>query len=89
MFFCFSVGIYLVTAKFWDTNLLLQPSAVETDSEEYRSHNDTESDLEIEKGVVVIKDLETVQFSSLLTTFLLFLIFLNSIFQVTCASCFR
>ncbi|KAL1251285.1 hypothetical protein QQF64_019081 [Cirrhinus molitorella] len=37
-----------------------EPSAVETDSEEYRSHNDTESDLEIEKGVVVIKDLETV-----------------------------
>ncbi|NP_001093540.1 oogenesis-related [Danio rerio] len=37
-----------------------EPSAVETDSEEYRSHNDTESDLEVEKGVVVIKDLETV-----------------------------
>ncbi|XP_067254796.1 oogenesis-related [Chanodichthys erythropterus] len=37
-----------------------EPSAVETDSEEYRSHNDTESDLEMEKGVVVIKDLETV-----------------------------
>ncbi|CAM4656158.1 unnamed protein product [Leuciscus chuanchicus] len=37
-----------------------EPSGVETDSEEYRSHNDTESDLEIEKGVVVIKDLETV-----------------------------
>nr|XP_055074747.1 oogenesis-related [Misgurnus anguillicaudatus] len=36
-----------------------EPSAVETDSEEYRSHNDTESDLEIEKGVVVIKDLDT------------------------------
>ncbi len=44
---------------------LLQPSGLETDSEEYRSHNDTESDLEVEKGVVVIKDLETVQFSSL------------------------
>lgn len=77
------------TAKFRDTNLLLQPSGVETDSEEYRSHNETESDLEIEKGVVVIKDLETVQFSSLLTTFLLFLIILNPIFQVTCVSCFR
>ncbi|XP_051551551.1 uncharacterized protein LOC127439316 [Myxocyprinus asiaticus] len=37
-----------------------EPSAVETDSEEYRSHNDTESDLEIEKGVVVIKDLTKV-----------------------------
>ncbi|KAG1939750.1 oogenesis-related isoform X2 [Pimephales promelas] len=37
-----------------------EPSGVETDSEEYRSHNDTESDLEIEKGVVVIKDLEMV-----------------------------
>ncbi|XP_016382629.1 uncharacterized protein LOC107719657 isoform X1 [Sinocyclocheilus rhinocerous] len=37
-----------------------EPSVVESDSEEYRSHNDTESDLEIEKGVVVIKDLETV-----------------------------
>lgn len=41
--------------------LLLQPSAIETDSEEYRSHNDTESDLEVEKGVVVIQDLETIQ----------------------------
>ncbi|XP_059399279.1 uncharacterized protein LOC132131272 isoform X1 [Carassius carassius] len=37
-----------------------EPSAVESDSEEYRSHNNTESDLEIEKGVVVIKDLEMV-----------------------------
>ncbi|XP_042605628.1 oogenesis-related [Cyprinus carpio] len=37
-----------------------EPSAVESDSEEYRSHNNTESDLEVEKGVVVIKDLETV-----------------------------
>lgn len=42
-------------------SLLLQPSAVETDSEEYRSHNDTESDIEVEKGVVVIQDLEAVQ----------------------------
>ncbi|KAK3532949.1 hypothetical protein QTP70_004545 [Hemibagrus guttatus] len=38
-----------------------EPSAIETDSEEYRSHNDTESDLEVEKGVVVIQDLETIQ----------------------------
>ncbi|XP_056615327.1 oogenesis-related isoform X1 [Triplophysa dalaica] len=37
-----------------------EPSALETDSEEYRSHNDTESDLEVEKGVVVIKDVDTV-----------------------------
>lgn len=41
--------------------LLWQPSAVETDSDEYRVYNDTESDLEVEKGVVVIKDLESVQ----------------------------
>ncbi|XP_072517215.1 oogenesis-related [Salminus brasiliensis] len=38
-----------------------EPSAVETDSEEYRSHNDTESDIEVEKGVVVIQDLETLK----------------------------
>ncbi|XP_062869337.1 oogenesis-related [Trichomycterus rosablanca] len=38
-----------------------EPSAVETDSEEYRTHNDTESDNEVEKGVVVIKDLESAQ----------------------------
>ncbi|KAK3562088.1 hypothetical protein QTP86_027212 [Hemibagrus guttatus] len=38
-----------------------EPSAIETDSEEYWSHNDTESDLEVEKGVVVIQDLETIQ----------------------------
>ncbi|XP_066504393.1 oogenesis-related [Hoplias malabaricus] len=36
-----------------------EPSAAETDSEEYKSHNETESDLEMEQGVVVIKDLET------------------------------
>lgn len=42
-------------------SVLLQPSAVETDSEEYRTHNDTESDIEVEKGVVVIQDLESVQ----------------------------
>jgi len=87
----FAFSFFLsVTAKFWDTNLLLQPSGVETDSEEYRSHNDTESDLEIEKGVVVIKDLEMVQFSSFITTFLLFLVYYSEIFiQVTCVSCFR
>lgn len=28
-------------------SLLLQPSAVETDSEEYRTHNDTESEIEV------------------------------------------
>lgn len=39
--------------------VLLQPSAVETDSEEYRSHNHTESDIEVEKDV--IQDLETIQ----------------------------
>ncbi|XP_010869996.2 oogenesis-related isoform X2 [Esox lucius] len=37
-----------------------EPSAVETDSEEYNSHNDTESDIEVsEKGVVVIEDVKT------------------------------
>ncbi|TRY62341.1 hypothetical protein DNTS_025876 [Danionella cerebrum] len=35
-----------------------EPSATETDSEEYRTHNETESDVEVDKGVVVIKDLE-------------------------------
>ncbi|XP_076880229.1 oogenesis-related [Brachyhypopomus gauderio] len=34
-------------------------SEAETDSEEYQSRNNTESDLEMEKGLVVIKDLET------------------------------
>ncbi|KAK2835682.1 hypothetical protein Q5P01_016166 [Channa striata] len=34
-----------------------EPSTVDTESEEYRSQNDTESDLEIQgKGVVIIKD---------------------------------
>lgn len=42
-------------------SVVLQPSAVETDSEEYRTHNDTESDIEVEKGVVVIQDLESAQ----------------------------
>lgn len=40
----------------------LQPSTVETESEEYRSHNNTESDIEIqEKGLVVIQDVNTVR----------------------------
>ncbi|KAL2090279.1 hypothetical protein ACEWY4_014967 [Coilia grayii] len=37
-----------------------EPSSVVTDSEEYRSHNDTESDIEVEQGCVVIKDVDTV-----------------------------
>uniref|UniRef100_A0A3B1JP39 Oogenesis-related gene n=1 Tax=Astyanax mexicanus TaxID=7994 RepID=A0A3B1JP39_ASTMX len=44
-----------------------EPTTVDTDSEEYRSHNDTESDIEVEKGVVVIKDLEMVRLLSSLT----------------------
>uniref|UniRef100_A0A4W5QF65 Oogenesis-related gene n=1 Tax=Hucho hucho TaxID=62062 RepID=A0A4W5QF65_9TELE len=37
-----------------------EPSAVDTDSEEFNSHNDTESDLDVsEKGIVVIQDLKT------------------------------
>lgn len=40
----------------------LQPSTVETESEEYRSHNNTESDIEVpEKGLVVIEDVNTVR----------------------------
>lgn len=43
----------------------LQPSTLETESEEYRSHNDTESDLEIqEKGMVIIKDVNMVRWIS-------------------------
>ncbi|XP_028856803.1 oogenesis-related [Denticeps clupeoides] len=38
-----------------------EPSSAGTDSEEYRSHNDTESDVEIEKGVVVIRDVDVVR----------------------------
>lgn len=35
---------------------------METESEEYRSHNSTESDIEIkEKGLVVIEDVNTVR----------------------------
>ncbi|XP_020795713.2 oogenesis-related isoform X1 [Boleophthalmus pectinirostris] len=36
-----------------------EPSTVETASEEYCSHNNTEDDIEAEKGVVVIKDVNT------------------------------
>ncbi|XP_044217024.1 oogenesis-related isoform X2 [Thunnus albacares] len=37
-----------------------EPSTVETESEEYRSHNNTESDIEVqEKGVVIIEDVNT------------------------------
>uniref|UniRef100_A0A3Q3NAG5 Oogenesis-related gene n=1 Tax=Mastacembelus armatus TaxID=205130 RepID=A0A3Q3NAG5_9TELE len=37
-----------------------EPSTVETESEEYCSHNNTESDLEIhEKGMVIIEDVNT------------------------------
>ncbi|XP_035509947.1 oogenesis-related [Morone saxatilis] len=37
-----------------------EPSTVETESEEYRSHNDTESDIEVqEKGVIIIEDVKT------------------------------
>lgn len=39
-----------------------QPSSVETASEEYCSHNNTESDIEVHgKGVVVIEDVNTVR----------------------------
>ncbi|XP_060796682.1 oogenesis-related [Neoarius graeffei] len=38
-----------------------EPSTVESNSEEYQTHNSTESDIEVEKGGVVIKDLEIVQ----------------------------
>lgn len=42
--------------------ILSQPSTVETESEEYRSHNNTESDIEVqEKGEVVIEDVRTVR----------------------------
>lgn len=44
------------------TLTIFQPSTVETESEEYRSHNDTESDIEVqEKGMVIIKDVNTVR----------------------------
>nr|XP_020479883.1 uncharacterized protein LOC109974172 isoform X2 [Monopterus albus] len=39
-----------------------EPSTVETESEEYRSHNDTESDLEVhEKCMVIIEDVKDVE----------------------------
>lgn len=38
----------------------LKPSSVETESEEYRSRNDTESDLEVSDKGVVIDDVNTV-----------------------------
>jgi len=38
-----------------------QPSTVETESEEYCSHNNTESDVEVDGTGVVIKDLDTVR----------------------------
>lgn len=42
--------------------ILSQPSTVETESEEYRSHNNTESDIEFhEKGGVIIEDVKTVR----------------------------
>ncbi|XP_031582669.1 oogenesis-related isoform X2 [Oreochromis aureus] len=36
-----------------------EPTSVETESEEYRSHNDTESDLEVSEKGVVIDDVNT------------------------------
>ncbi|KAM4628688.1 oogenesis-related [Polymixia lowei] len=37
-----------------------QPTTIETESEEYCSHNSTESDIEMsEKGVIIIEDLKT------------------------------
>lgn len=41
-------------------SFLLKPSSVETESEEYRSHNDTESDLEVSEKDVIIDDVNTV-----------------------------
>lgn len=41
-------------------SFLLKPSSVETESEEYRSHNDTESDLEVSEKDVVIDDVNMV-----------------------------
>lgn len=39
-----------------------QPSTVETESEEYRSHNDTESDIEVQENAMVrIEDVNTVR----------------------------
>ncbi|XP_032382135.1 oogenesis-related isoform X2 [Etheostoma spectabile] len=36
-----------------------EPSTIDTESEEYRSHNDTESDIEVEKNIVIIEDVNT------------------------------
>ncbi|XP_037624824.1 oogenesis-related [Sebastes umbrosus] len=36
-----------------------EPSTIETESEEYRSHNSTESDIEVEEKGVVIEDVNT------------------------------
>lgn len=48
------------------TRVCFQPSTVETESEEYRSHNSTESDIEMkEKGLVVIEDVNTVRWRRL------------------------
>lgn len=40
------------------SSIFPQPTSINTDSDEYRTHNNTESDIEVEKGVVVIKDVE-------------------------------
>ena len=40
---------------------LSQPSTIETESEEYCSHNSTESDLEVQENIVVIEDVNTVR----------------------------
>ncbi|XP_028443361.1 oogenesis-related isoform X1 [Perca flavescens] len=36
-----------------------EPSTIETESEEYCSHNSTESDLEVQENIVVIEDVNT------------------------------
>ncbi|XP_035863550.1 oogenesis-related isoform X3 [Sander lucioperca] len=36
-----------------------EPSTIETGSEEYCSHNDTESDIEVQENIVVIEDVNT------------------------------
>lgn len=40
---------------------VLKPSSVETESDEYRSHNDTESDLEVSEDGVIIEDVNKVR----------------------------
>lgn len=49
-----------VHLKTWPLPFFLKPSSVETESEEYRSHNDTESDLEVSEKDVVIDDVNMV-----------------------------